>query len=164
MIIIGAGESSGVYSGTSGQNRCGVHRAVKVYYCGACDVGYSKETFRAHLVRYLHHKNKLTVFDSGIEFAYFRELLVRKKAGDISDFWIHPQYNVYLDFLNKKLWGSWKWHQQRTPKGSNLLFYYKPDFVIFFHSTQQIAPTESGLPNYEWIDVKGQAKKGSKKT
>lgn len=127
-------------------------RTKKVYYCGKCDIGYSKEQFINHLVRYLPHKKTLIIFDSSLEFNYFRELQQREKAKDILTFQIKPVLKVFHNPISEQTYVTWLGHRYR--KGDRLFFSYEPDFLVRTKNAGQI----------QIIDIKGKSKKPSKKT
>lgn len=127
-------------------------RATKVYYCGECDIGYSKEQFTNHLIRHLSHKKTLIIFDSGPEFNYFRELQLREKAKDILSFEVKPVLKVFHNPVSEQTYVTWLGHGYR--KGDKLFFSYEPDFLVTTRNCGQILI----------IDVKGKSKRLSKKT
>lgn|SRR5574341_536647 len=74
-------------------------------------------------------------FDSKREMAYYQELKLRKKAGDIKFFSVKPILKI---ISYKKMWPTkrreqvigYVWGRTFNKKEWNLLFSYTPDFVV----------------------------------
>ncbi len=124
----------------------------KIHYCKKCDAGLNKEVFGNHLIRYPFHKTELIIFDSEKEFGYFRELQLRKRSGDIKDYEIKPVLKVFHNPISEITYVCWSGN--RRSRNDKLCFSYEADFLV--------NPKEGN--DVLIIDVKGKAKKRSKKT
>jgi hypothetical protein len=76
-------------------------------------------------------------FDSKREAEYYKELCLRKKAGDVKEFKIKPKFFVIIHSPKKEelhyidWWpGGMKKDYPRFFKNVNVLFAYTPDFIV----------------------------------
>jgi hypothetical protein len=82
-----------------------------------------------------YNNKKTTVdgyrFDSKKEAAYYQELCLRKRAGDIFDFDIHKRYTLVPKFINSE--------------GKKIrAMTYTPDFVIYHDGFVEIVDVKGG--------------------
>lgn|SRR5574341_70292 len=90
-------------------------------------------------------------FDSKKEMAFYQSLILRKKAGDIKDFFVKPTLRIYLDSNGKArtFWIHCTEDRKWFAKGyadCKILFDYTPDFTVNKNDTWN---------SEELIDVKG---------